>query len=107
MIKLMTPLTPAQELLIEQTIKHCTEVHKALGPGLLENIYSRAIALELTAAAIPFEREKSYPRDLSRGAALSATAGFCRRGHLRTRDQIDRSDRSGSPCTAAQLLAHF
>jgi len=61
MIKLMSPLTAEQELLIERTIKHCSEVHKALGPGLLENIYSRAIALELTAAAIPFEREKSYP----------------------------------------------
>ena len=61
MIKLVSPLTAEQELLIEETIKHCTEVHKALGPGLLENIYSRAIALELTAAAIPFEREKSYP----------------------------------------------
>jgi len=32
-----------------------------LGPGLLETIYSRAIALELAAAHIGFERERPYP----------------------------------------------
>jgi GxxExxY protein len=36
-------------------------VHRTLGPGLLENIYSRAIGLELSAAGIPFEREVEIP----------------------------------------------
>jgi GxxExxY protein len=57
-LNIPSPLTEEQETLVERTIGRCTNVHKALGPGLLENIYSRAIALELTAAAIPFEREK-------------------------------------------------
>jgi GxxExxY protein len=36
-------------------------VHRRLGPGLLETIYQRAVALELGAVGIPFEREKEYP----------------------------------------------
>ena len=34
------------------------DVHKALGPGLLESAYSSALAHELTLRKIPFEREK-------------------------------------------------
>jgi GxxExxY protein len=36
-------------------------VHRELGPGLLEKIYSRAMCIELTAKGIRFEREKRYP----------------------------------------------
>jgi GxxExxY protein len=61
MLSIPSPLAKEQEALVERTIGLCTNVHKALGPGLLESIYSRAIALELTATAIPFEREKAYP----------------------------------------------
>ena len=43
------------------TIGSCIAVHRVLGPGLLESIYSRAIALELTAAGIAFARERTYP----------------------------------------------
>jgi GxxExxY protein len=56
-----SPLPPETEALIHATIGCCIAVHRALGPGLLEIVYSRAIALELTAAAIAFEREKAYP----------------------------------------------
>jgi GxxExxY protein len=34
------------------------EVHRWLGPGLLESAYSRCLAQELTAAGIAFETEK-------------------------------------------------
>jgi GxxExxY protein len=33
-------------------------VHRELGPGLPEKIYQRALAMELKARQIPFEREK-------------------------------------------------
>jgi len=33
------------------------EVHKLLGSGFLESVYERALALELTARQIPFERQ--------------------------------------------------
>lgn len=38
----------------------CMEVHRNLGPGLLEIIYKDAIEIELKAKKIPFEREKEF-----------------------------------------------
>jgi GxxExxY protein len=37
------------------------EVHKILGPGLLEAAYGDALEIELRRRAIPFEREKMLP----------------------------------------------
>lgn len=37
------------------------EVHKALGPGYLESIYENALAIELRAQGVPFERQMSMP----------------------------------------------
>lgn len=36
------------------------EVHKALGPGLLEKVYQEALEKELVLQGIPFEREKNF-----------------------------------------------
>ena len=36
------------------------EVHKALGPGLLEKAYQEALEKEFMLQGIPFEREKSF-----------------------------------------------
>lgn len=36
------------------------EVHKELGPGLLEKAYQEALEKELKLQGIPFEREKSF-----------------------------------------------
>jgi GxxExxY protein len=60
MLRVQTPLSDDVETLIRDTIGCCIAVHRALGPGLLETIYSRAIALELAATGIAFEREKPY-----------------------------------------------
>lgn len=37
------------------------EVHKTVGPGLLEHVYQTCLCLELEAAGIPFRREVSVP----------------------------------------------
>jgi GxxExxY protein len=37
------------------------EVHRHLGPGLLESAYSRCLARELLAREIPFQREVPLP----------------------------------------------
>ena len=37
------------------------EVHKQLGPGLLEGVYEEALAIELEMRGIPFERQKLVP----------------------------------------------
>lgn len=47
------------EQLVERTIGCCIEVHRTLGPGLSEVVYSGALSVELDFRTIPFEREKA------------------------------------------------
>ena len=47
------------ELLIERIIGCAIDVHRVLGAGFLERIYSEALCFELEAQNIPFERELS------------------------------------------------
>ena len=61
MLRIPTPLSDDLEALVHDTIGCCIAVHCELGPGLLESIYARAICLELRAAGIAFEREKTIP----------------------------------------------
>jgi GxxExxY protein len=39
----------------------CFEIHKTLGPGLLESVYEEILCYELTERGIPFERQKGMP----------------------------------------------
>jgi len=39
----------------------CMEVHKKLGSGFLESVYSEAVELEFKQADIPYEKEKKLP----------------------------------------------
>jgi GxxExxY protein len=41
--------------LTEQIISSAIEVHRILGPGLLESIYEEALCYELSLRGIPFE----------------------------------------------------
>ena len=61
MLHATSSLDSSTEDLIHRTIGCCLEVHRELGPGLLEEIYQRAVAFELGSCGIPFEREKSFP----------------------------------------------
>jgi len=60
MLTIPTPLSDDLEELVRKTIGCCIAVHRELGPGLLEVIYSKAIGKELAAAGIAYEREKKY-----------------------------------------------
>jgi GxxExxY protein len=42
----------------EQVIGACIEVHRALGPGLLESAYEQCLAHELSLRGLPFERQR-------------------------------------------------
>ena len=46
------------ENLMRDTIGSCIAVHRELGPGMSEVVYSRATCIELDARGIPFEAEK-------------------------------------------------
>jgi GxxExxY protein len=39
----------------------CLEVHRELGPGLLESTYEEALAFELVGANLVFERQRETP----------------------------------------------
>jgi len=47
--------------LTEQIIGAAIEVHRELGPGLLESAYQRALAYELTLRGLKFEEQKLCP----------------------------------------------
>src|SRR2546430_2431666 len=47
--------------LTELVIARAIEVHRALGPGLLESAYEMCLCHELSLGRIPFERQKPIP----------------------------------------------
>lgn len=60
-LRLISHLPADLEMLISQTIGALLDVHRELGPGMSENVYSRACAIELGLRRILFEAEKSIP----------------------------------------------
>jgi GxxExxY protein len=50
-----------KDLLTERIIGCAIEVHRAIGPGLLEITYEAALAIEMTAAGLPFQRQIIVP----------------------------------------------
>ena len=49
------------KVLTDRIIGSAIRVHKELGPGFLEAMYEEALAIELTAAGLVFERQKLLP----------------------------------------------
>ena len=49
------------EELTEPILGAAIEVHKALGPGLLESVYEECLAHELSLRSIPFQRQVKLP----------------------------------------------
>lgn len=45
----------------EQVIGACIEVHRHLGPGLLESAYEQCLAIELASLGLKFERQRPVP----------------------------------------------
>jgi PD-(D/E)XK nuclease superfamily protein len=54
-LRIPTPLPDDLEELVQRIIGACIVVHQALGPGLLEGIYTRAVAAELSSLGIKCE----------------------------------------------------
>src|SRR5437660_2039983 len=51
----------ALKRLTEKIIGCAIEVHRQLGPGLLEGTYEAALAIELEIAGLHFERQSIFP----------------------------------------------
>ncbi|HSY48420.1 MAG TPA: GxxExxY protein [Thermoanaerobaculia bacterium] len=47
----------------EEIIGAAIEVHRALGPGLLESAYEECLSRELTLRGVPFDRQLALPLD--------------------------------------------
>ena len=45
----------------EQIIGAAIEVHRVLGPGLLESVYEECLAIELKILNLTFKRQKAIP----------------------------------------------
>ena len=60
--------------LTQQIISSAIEVHRILGPGLLESIYEEALCHELLLRGLPFERQKEmdvfYKEKIIKGQRL-------------------------------------
>ena len=50
---------PNDDPLTKQIIASAIEVHRVLGPGLLESIYEEALCHELSLREVPYERQKN------------------------------------------------
>jgi GxxExxY protein len=50
-----------KDALTEKTIGCAIEVHRHLGPGLLESTYEAALCVELELAGLKFQRQAVYP----------------------------------------------
>jgi len=61
MLKVKSDLPVETEDLATRVIGCCIDVHRALGPGLLEKIYARAVCIELDHAGIHYQREREIP----------------------------------------------
>ena len=59
-----------ENFLTGQVIGACIEVHRCLGPGLLESVYEEALCYELSRRCIRFVRQRSVPIRY-KGIALS------------------------------------
>jgi GxxExxY protein len=61
MRRALTAAMDHDHLVSDRTIHAAIEVHRALGPGLLENPYLTCLCVELAHMEIPFERERRFP----------------------------------------------
>jgi GxxExxY protein len=53
--------TSAVDGITSEVLQAAIEVHRRLGPGLLESTYETCLAFELTARGLRVERQKSFP----------------------------------------------
>ena len=81
-----------EETLTSQIIGCAIEVHKGLGPGLLENAYEECLCYELSSAGLAFARQVALP--VVRGAWRGTCGGL----EMIATTTIGRESRPQDPC---------
>jgi GxxExxY protein len=76
------PLVECSEELIDKVLTAATNVHRALGPGLLESVYELALIIELESMGIPARRQVEIPvyykgRELGTGFRADIIVAEC------------------------------
>jgi len=96
------------EGLTEQIIGAAIEVHKVLGPGLLEPAYEECVCHELSLRNLKFERQLSIPVLYKRRKfRLWIPAGFISGEYRRIRVEVHRTCPPNPRSPIAYLLAPF
>ena len=54
-------LSDREEWIAKQVVDIAVNIHKQLGPGLLESVYAKCFYYELSNRSLHFEREKLVP----------------------------------------------
>ncbi|HEX8150176.1 MAG TPA: GxxExxY protein [Pyrinomonadaceae bacterium] len=89
----------------QEVIGAAIEVHRTLGPGLLESAYSQCLCRELQLRGVPFERERPLPLEYKRlrlecGYRLDFLVGNCVVVEVKAVEEL-------SPVHEAQLLTYM
>jgi len=61
LVRVSSTLSPELEDLVHRTIGAFLAVHRELGSGMSEGIYTAAAQIELLSRGIPFEHERTFP----------------------------------------------
>lgn len=72
--------TSAIDSITGEIIRAAIEVHRGLGPGLLESTYEACLAFELTDRSLRVERQRSFPL-LYKSIKLVSSASSAFEGH--------------------------
>jgi GxxExxY protein len=91
--------------LSHKVIGACIEVHRLLGPGLLESIYVECLAAELSALGVPVKREVIIPirykgKELTKPLRLDLLVDDCLIVEAKSVDTLQ-------PVHSAQLLTYL
>ena len=90
--------------LTEQVIGLAIEVHRNLGPGLLESVYESALGLEMESAGLLHERQKLLPVSYKGHAVGEFRADFIVENKLLLElKSVERHD----PVFEAQVLTYL
>ena len=81
-LAVFSSLPPETELVIQRTIGCAIEVHRQLGPGYLESIYSQALEIELQSRGLAFERERAIVVDYKGHRIAGQRVDFIVEGRL-------------------------